>query len=146
MILFYTTEKNRITEMTEQAIIDQMPDRHLVYCNSLAVVEQRLRRPCNDIEAIVFNVNDANEMRHLNEIRNMLLYFRVVFILPSRNKDIIDWAHKLAPRFIAYADDSSRQVGAVIGKMLGAGKLLWSPTIRDGGLDPSGAVPRSLSI
>jgi hypothetical protein len=130
MILFYAAEKNHVVETIEQLVTEQLPNRPLIHCRSLSVLEQRLRRPRVDIEVILISISDAIEMRQLNAMRQLLIDLRVVIVLPSRDPDIIAWAHKLLPRFIAYADSGFEQVGAVLEKMLGKSRVLQFPAIR----------------
>lgn len=130
MILFYAAEKSHVVETMEHMVIEQLPSRPLVHCRSLAVLEQRLRRPRNDIEVVLISVSDAIEMRQLNTMRPLLLDLRLVIVLPTREPDIVAWAHKLVPRFIAYADNGYEQIGAVLKKMLGNGRVLQFPAIR----------------
>lgn len=124
MILFYAAEKNRVVESLEQIVTEQLPTRHLIHCRSLMVLEQRLRRPSHNIEILLISVSDAIEMRQLYAMRPLLLDLRLVMVLPGRDTDIVAWAHKLSPRFIAYADNGFEQVGAVLEKMVLAQKIV----------------------
>jgi hypothetical protein len=130
MILFYSAEKNRAVETMEQLLAEQLPSHPLIHCGSLSVLEQRLRRPRNDIEVVLISINDAIEIHQLNAMRALLLDLRLVMMLPRRDSDIVAWAHKLVPRFIAYADNGFEQVAAVLEKMLGKGRILQFPAIR----------------
>lgn len=130
MILFYSAEKNRVVETMEQMLVELLPSHPLIHCRSLPVLEQRVGRPRNDIEVVLISINDAIEMHQLNAMRSLLLDLRLVMVLPSRDPDIVAWAHKLVPRFIAYADNGLEQVGAVLEKMLGKGRILEFPAIR----------------
>jgi hypothetical protein len=124
MILFYAAEKNRVVETIEEIVAEQLPSRHLVHCRSLVILEQRLRRPSHNIEILLISINDAIEMRQLYAMRPLLLDLRLVMVLPGREADIVAWAHKLSPRFIAYADNGFEQVGAVLEKMVLAQKIV----------------------
>jgi hypothetical protein len=53
-------------------------------------------------------------------MRPLLTDLRLVMVLPRRHPALIAWAHKMGPRFIAYADNGQEQVGAVLNKMLGS--------------------------
>lgn len=127
MILFYAAEKNRVVESLEQMVMETLSRRPLVRCRSLQMLEQRLRRPCHDVEVLLISVVDAIEMRQLISMRPLLLDMRLVLVLPERDQDIIAWAHKLSPRFIAYADSGYEQVTAVLDKMLNANKVVQFP-------------------
>lgn len=60
-------------------------------------------------------------------MRPLLLDMRLVMVLPGRDEDIIAWAHKLSPRFIAYADSGHGQVAAVLDKMLNTSNVIRFP-------------------
>jgi hypothetical protein len=107
--------------------METLPRHPLVYCRSLQILEQRLRRPCHDVEILLIAVGDAIEMRQLIAMRSLLLDLRLVLVLPERDPDIIAWAHKLSPRFLAYADNGFEQVAAVLDKMLNASKIVRFP-------------------
>ena len=130
MILLYAAEKNRVVESLEQVVTETLTGHPLVQCRSLSVLEQRLRRPCHDVDVLLISVGDAIEMRQLIAMRALLLDTRLVLVLPEPDPDIIVWAHKLSPRFIAYADTGCEQVGAVLDKMLNAGKIIRFPVFQ----------------
>jgi hypothetical protein len=130
MILFYAAQRSRVVEIMEQSVAEQLPGRPVIHCRSLSVLEQRLRRPRHDIEVILISVGDAIEMRQLNSMRSLLLDLRLVLVLPRRDPDIIAWAHKLVPRFIAYADSGYEQVVPVLEKMVGPAKIIQFPQLR----------------
>jgi hypothetical protein len=124
MILFYAAEQNRVVETLEQLVTEHVPNRALIRCRSLSVLEQRLRRPRNDIDVVLISVGDAIEMRQLYVMRPLLIDLRLVMVLPWRDSDIVAWAHKLGPRFITYADNGFEQVGPVLSKMIGVSKVV----------------------
>lgn len=124
MILFYAAEKDRVASTLEGVVAQRMPQRHLVHCRSLAQLDKRLRRPSHNVEILLLYIANAIEIRHLSAMRPLLADMKLVLVLPDHNADIIAWAHKLSPRFIAYADDGLEQAGAVMEKMLLAQKVV----------------------
>jgi hypothetical protein len=89
----------------------------VMHCTTMDTLERRLRQPRHDIEIILISVKDAIEMAQLTELRPLLLDLRLILVLPKRDDDIVAWAHKLGPRFIAYADNGVGQVADVLDKM-----------------------------
>ena len=127
MILFYAAQKSRVVELVEQSVGEQLPTRMMIHCRCLTVLEQRLKRPRHDIEVLLIAISDAIEMRVLNAMRHLLLDLRLVIVLPSHDPDIIAWAHKMVPRFIAYSDSGYEQVAPVLEKMIGQKKVMPFP-------------------
>jgi hypothetical protein len=124
MILFYAAERDRVVTTLEGIMAERLPQRHLVHCRSLALLDKRLRRPSHNVEILLLYIANAIEIRHLSAMRPLLADMSLVVVLPDHNADIIAWAHKLSPRFIAYADDGLTQAGAVLEKMLQARKVV----------------------
>jgi len=129
MVLLYAANKSGAVATLERAVMEALPRHPLMHCRSLQILEQRLRRPCHDIKVIVILVADAIEMRELILMRSLLLDLRLVIVLPSRDPDVIAWAHKLSPRFISYTENGPRQVTAVLDKMLNANKVVPFPAL-----------------
>lgn len=127
MMLFFAAEKNRVVEMLEQLLDKQRLTRRVTYCRTLGALERRLRRPRHNIEIVLISISDAIEMAKLTEMRQLLLDLRLLLVLPKRNEDTVAWAHKLGPRFIAYADNGVEQIGAVLDKMLEKPPIQFQP-------------------
>lgn len=124
MILFYAAENTPVVEALEQIVASELPAHPLIRCRTLSFMEQRLRCPRNGIDVILISISDAIEMRLLSAMRLLLIDLRLVMVLPWRDEDIIAWAHKLGPRFIAFADNGYEQVGPVLNKMIGSGNVI----------------------
>jgi hypothetical protein len=118
MMLFYAAERNSAVNVLENIVSEKLPVHKVMHCTTMDTLERRLRQPRQDLEIILISVKDAIEMAHLTELRPLLLDLRLLLVLPKRDNDIIAWAHKLGPRFIAYADNGVTQVAAVLDKML----------------------------
>jgi hypothetical protein len=104
----------------EQLVIDYTRGRPAVYCHSLTALEMRMRRPHHHIEIVLIYVSDPAEMVKLTKMRSLLMDSRLILVLPTHDVDMVAWAHKLGPRFIAYADIGLEQAGSVLEKMLSA--------------------------
>jgi hypothetical protein len=120
MMLFYAAEKNLAVENLEKILAEQLPAQQVTYCTTMDAFEKRLRRPRREVSLVLISVCDAIEMIRLNQLRPLLLDMRLLLILPTREAATVAWAHKLGPRFIAYADSRVEQVAAVLDKMLKA--------------------------
>ena len=119
MILFYGSEDNPEKDNIRRQMIEHHIRQPVVPVNSLDALESRLRQPHQDIDIIFICIGDAIEMAQLTRMRSLLIDSRIVMVLPNRDRDMVTWAHKIGPRFIAYADNGDQQVGGVLDKMLG---------------------------
>ncbi len=114
MILFYASDHNRVVEIMDPMLSNLQVKRF----RSFKALAKRLRQPHCDLDIGLIAVHNAEEMAQINQVQDLLRDLRLVVILPWRDPDIIAWAHKLAPRFIGYADNGFEQVGAVLAKMV----------------------------
>jgi hypothetical protein len=117
MMLFYAAERSSAVNVLENIVSEKLPVHKVMHCTTMDTLERRLRQPRHDIEIILISVKDAIEMAQLTELRPLLLDLRLILVLPKRDDDIVAWAHKLGPRFIAYADNGVGQVADVLDKM-----------------------------
>ena len=116
MLLFYAAHKNHAVDALEQVLAIRLPPHNMLYCNSLDMLEKRLRRPRHNLSLVLLSIGDAIEMARLTELRPLLLDLRLLLVLPKRDDDTVAWAHQLAPRFIAYADNGIGSITAVLDK------------------------------
>ena len=124
MILFYATENNHVVETLER----QLADFKVVRCRSIDTMGKRLRTPRHGLEVALLVVSARDdEMAQLSTIRNLFRDLRLVMVLPRRDDEVVAWAHKLGPRFIAYADNGYDQVGAVLEKLMQANRRQPDP-------------------
>lgn len=123
MLLFYAAHKNHAVDALEQVLAMRLPPHSMLYCNSLDMLEKRLRRPRHNLSLVLLSIGDAIEMARLTELRPLLLDLRLLLVLPKRDDDTVAWAHQLAPRFIAYADNGLGSITAVLDKMIGNSSL-----------------------
>lgn len=118
MLLFYASQRNQAVEVLEGIVSKMLPAHKVMYCSVIDAVEKRLRRPRQNLELLLVSVQDAIEMARLTQMRALLLDMRLILVLPQRDEAMVAWAHKLGPRFIAYADIGVEQVAPVLEKML----------------------------
>ncbi len=115
MILFYAAENNRVVETLEH----QLAPYKVARCVSLRTVEKRLRKPGNGMRVALMIVRNSEEMDQVNGIHNLVRDVKLILVLPGHDSAMVAQAHKLGPRFIAYADNGYDQVGAVLEKIMG---------------------------
>lgn len=113
MILFYAHQKDRVVETLQKQLAGQKIERF----RSVESIAKRLSRPCHGLEIALVVIRHRKEMIQIAEILNLIRGLRLVLVLPDRDSEMVSMAHKLSPRFIAYADNGFEQAVAVIRKM-----------------------------
>jgi hypothetical protein len=113
VILFYADQDNQIVQTLER----QLAEFRVARCRAFSAMESRLRKPNHGLEIVLMVVEDLKEMGGIEEIEGLMRDLRLVLVLPDRDAELVSQAHKLAPRFIAYADQGTEQIGAVMKKM-----------------------------
>ena len=73
----------------------------------------------NGLNIAVLEANSMDELKDLVSLHDLFLDIRIILILPDRERETISNAHKLRPRFLAYADSDFESVKVVLKKMLG---------------------------
>lgn len=114
MILFYAAQHNQVVETLER----QLADYRVTRCRSFTTVQKRLRKPRHGLEIVLVVVSRLDDFDHIQGIQTLTRDLRLVLVLPSRDPGMVSHAHKLAPRFIAYADHGIEQIGEVMKKMV----------------------------
>ena len=115
MILFYAAEDNPVVQTLEQ----QLASHRVVRCVSFNTVEKRLRKPRHGMKVALMIVRNSEEMDRIDAVHNLVRDLKLILVLPGHDSAMVARAHKLGPRFIAYADNGYDQVGAVLEKIMG---------------------------
>ena len=116
MILFYAAENSRVVESLK-SLLAVWPVKR---CRSIQALVSSLRKPCHGIKIGLLVVGSSEEMFQIMGHQDLIRDLRLVLVLPERDPRMVVMAHKLAPRFIAYADNGYEQIGAVLGRMIDA--------------------------
>ncbi len=90
-------------------------------------MENRLRKPRHGLEIVLVVVDRIEELDQIQDIQALMRDLRLVLVLPDRDSQMVSYAHRLAPRFIAYDDHGLEQVGAVIKKMVQSNRRQLTP-------------------
>lgn len=113
MILFYAQQSDRVVETMRKLLVGLKIERF----RSVASIAKRLSKPCHGLEIALVVIREGDEMIQIAEIQNLIRGLRLVIVLPGHDSEMVSMAHKLGPRFIAYADNGFEQAVAVIRKM-----------------------------
>lgn len=116
MILLYAAQNSCVVESLK-ALLSGF---RIKQCGSIKALVNSLRKPCHGLELGLLVVGSSDEMDEVMGIQSLIRDLRLVLVLPGRDPKMVVQAHKLSPRFIAYADNGIEQISAVLGKMIGA--------------------------
>lgn len=114
MILFYAAQDNQVAETLEK----QLAGYRVARCRSFSLMEKKLRKPRHGLEIVLAVVGDAEEMSGIEKIQTLMRDLKLVMVLPNREAQFVSHAHRLTPRFIAYADHGAEQILSVLEKMI----------------------------
>jgi len=114
VILFYAAQNNQVVKTLER----QLAEYRVARCRSFSTMEKRLKKPRHGLEIVLMVVDRFEELDHVHENQALMRDLRLVLVLPDRDSKMVSQAHKLTPRFIAYADHGFEQIGAVMEKMV----------------------------
>ncbi len=113
MILFYARQNDRVVETLQK----QLAGLKILRIRTVNSLTTRLRKPCHGLVIALVVIRNREEMIQFTEFQNLIRDLRLVLVLPGRDDEMVSMAHKLGPRFIAYADNGFEQAVAVVRKM-----------------------------
>lgn len=114
MILFYAAEDTSVVD----SLRHQLAPYKVSQCISIGAVEKRLRKPSHGVHVVLMILSNGEELDQLAAIHGLVRDVKLVLVLPVQDNAMVDRAHKLGPRFIAFADNGCDQVAAVLQKMM----------------------------
>jgi hypothetical protein len=113
VILFYAAQNNHVVDTLER----QLAGYKVVRCRAFNTMERRLRKPSHGLKIVLAVVENFKDLGGVEEMQGLMHDLRLILVLPDRDAKMVSQAHKMTPRFIAYADHGPEQVGAVMKKM-----------------------------
>jgi len=94
-----------------------LPDHSTEVFNSPGKVTKAFLEPGNKPDVLVLFIANQMELEEFLYIKNVLLFTKIILVLPDREKETIAKAHKLFPRFISYRENDFSEVTAVLEKI-----------------------------
>jgi hypothetical protein len=118
-LIYYCTELNDFnTRLLDQVRALVAGDRLLV-CRNFGELQASLLKPEYDLFVGILVVSSRRDLLDLLSIGDFLRSIRLILILHDREQETISKSHDLKPRFLTWPDWNSREVIAVLRKMLG---------------------------
>jgi hypothetical protein len=117
-VIFYAPNKYQSADRLRVLLEGRFETGEVETDRSLGALIQRLRKSGIEADIVILMPESRIELHEfytaLGESRDL----RLVLVLPDREDETIAMAHKLRPRFIAYADGDYSDLTQVLHKML----------------------------
>ena len=110
--------KDEIGQRLIERIEGLMVDHAMESFGTIDALVQRLRQPVNGFSLVVILAGSRSELFKILEVGDLLVTFKIIIIIPDRNRKTISAALKLHPRYLSYADGDFLDVSMVVGRML----------------------------
>jgi hypothetical protein len=117
-LLVYAAKSDGVTQHLQQVIEEIVPKKNLEIYRNVNSLSYRLQQPMNGLEIAILLAGRDQDLTDFLSIQDLISELRIILILPNREPSTFEKAHKLGPRFMAYADNDFEDVKAVLGKML----------------------------
>ncbi len=96
--------------------VDGLPAAHVAL--SLDALRRRLSSSRADIGVVLLVAVDEQELRTLASMRDLMLDFKIILIVPDWDEATVALGHTLHPRYLCEANDDYGDVVAVLEKAL----------------------------
>ena len=117
-IVFYSTTDGEAEKKLMKLVSALVPEKDLESVDSLGRLKNILRRPCIEQTVAILIASTGKELQELRELSELLSFVRLIIIAPDENKETIDLAYKLHPRYLSFYDSDFSDVAGVVGKMI----------------------------
>jgi hypothetical protein len=117
-LVFYSAALDSHSERFLRELQSVISGGQIIVCHSLEEFSGSLSRPIYDLLAVVLLITDRRDLGAILALSNLLWDMRIIVILPDHTNETIARGHKLRPRFLTFMDTDSREVSAVLAKML----------------------------
>ena len=81
-------------------------------------LQQRLRRPGLPDSVAVLVAHTREDLVTAASLRTFLSEFKVILVLPDREKATVALGHSMSPRYMTYMDSNPADVAAVLTRMV----------------------------
>ena len=116
-IIYYCSEADSDFNKINRIIEVMVPVKKFETAASLKIMENHLLSSLSVDFVIILQVSDAAELQKIIELKELLLDYRIIIILPDDNPDTTVLAHTLHPRLVTYKDGDFLDVAAVLSRM-----------------------------
>lgn len=116
-IIYYCPVADNNFEKIKRIIEMMVSVKKFETTSSLKIMEDHLLSSLSVDFVIVLQVSDDADLQNIIELKELLLDYRIIMILPDDDPDTTVLAHTLRPRLITYKNGDFLDVAAVLSRM-----------------------------
>ena len=113
-LIVYVSGTKETSERFMRIIRNTLPGAPLEVYSTIGELTKRLRQPFLDVNFAVLYAASRAELMEIIFLEKILSELRLVLILPDRDPEMMEKAHRLRPRFVAVAPDDFDQLQCVL--------------------------------
>jgi hypothetical protein len=113
-LIVYLSGTKESNEKLMRIIRDALPGAPLEVYLTIGELTRRLRQPFPDVNFAVLYAASRAELMEIIFLEKILGELRLVLILPDRDPEIMEKAHRLRPRYVAVAPDDYDRLQCVL--------------------------------
>jgi len=84
----------------------------------ISLFEKHIRTYLSHEHLIILHAESKEHLQQFMAMRDLLIGYRIILILPDRDPSTLAQGHSLRPRFITYLDADFREMAAVLHNIL----------------------------
>ncbi|MGD0234385.1 MAG: hypothetical protein ABSC55_07560 [Syntrophorhabdales bacterium] len=118
-IIFFIPNKNDAEKRLMGAVERLVPTLSMKICRNSYSLRRRLLPGGNSPSAVVILAATKQDLLSVMPLRELLLSFRIIMVLPDSDDVTLAMGWGMWPRFVSYADGDFRDVAGVLNKIVG---------------------------
>jgi hypothetical protein len=118
-VLFYISKRDDAEKKLMAAVEDAAPKAAIKVYRTTEALRKRLLLGGSSALAVVVLASTKQNLLSLMPLRELLLGFRVIMILPDADEVTLAVGWGMWPRFVSYADSDFHDVAGVLKKIAG---------------------------
>lgn len=117
-LVFYADKKRGVGKQLWKLNSQLEPQYRGTFHETINDLTERLIQPRDDFNIVILLANSREDLLNFISIKKLLFDFRIILILPDREKTTISAGHKLCPRYLSYSDSEFSDVVLVLNRMI----------------------------
>jgi len=118
-IIFFIPTRNNAEKRLMGAVERLVPTLRMKICRNSYSLRRRLLPGGNSPLAVVILAATKQDLLSVMPLRELLLSFRIIMVLPDSDDVTLAMGWGMWPRFVSYADGDFRDVAGVLDKIVG---------------------------